>query len=291
MSRIRLSGGMMVFLGAFFWSLCSSIVKFLELDAFLILGVRSIIAAITLAPFIRVKQLKWNGWMLMYLCSYAGLTMAVVVGLTMTSAPIVIGMQYVSLVILFVVNLIKTRVFDIKAFIPVCIIVIGVVLFMLSDTTGANLAGNLVALSSGLFFGGMTVSSRKASGGNPIGLTAVGNLFTFLLVTLIFPVKMAGVADMTGFEWILMILLGAVSVGGGYGFYNLGLQRVAPQKATVIALWEMVMGPLWVAIVIGEYPLLLELIGLVVIMAGIFLDAKLNVPAEHPPERKPKQIS
>ena len=40
------------------------------------------------------------------------------------------------------------------------------------------------------------------------------------------------------------------------------------------------MGPLWVVIFLHEYPGLLEVLGLVVFMAGIFLDAKLNVSAE-----------
>ena len=291
MSRIRLSGGVMVFLGAFLWSLCSPLVKSLSVDAFLILGLRSLLAAITLAAFVRPKQLKWNGWMLMYLFSYLGLTMGVVVGLTMTSPPIVLGMQYASLILLFVVDFVKTRVFKVKAFVPVCVILTGVVLFMLSDTTGANLAGNLVALSCGVFFGGMTISSKKASGGNPLGLTAVANLFVFIVVTLIFPTKMLGVFDLNGREWLMMLIQGVIQVGGGYAFYNLGLQRVSPQKATIIALWEVVMGPLWVVIFLHEYPLLLEVVGLVVIMAGIFLDAKLNVPAEHTSEKKPEQIS
>ncbi len=291
MSRIRLSGGVMVFLGAFLWSLCSPLVKSLSVDAFLILGLRSLLAAVTLAAFVRPKQLKWNGWMLMYLFSYLGLTMGVVVGLTMTSAPIVLGMQYASLILLFVVDFVKTRVFKMKAFIPVCVILTGVVLFMLSDTTGANLAGNLVALSCGLFFGGMTISSKKASGGNPLGLTAVANLFVFIVVTLIFPTKMMGVFDLNGREWLMMLVQGVIQVGGGYAFYNLGLQRVTPQKATIIALWEVVMGPLWVVIFLHEYPVLLEVVGLVVIMAGIFLDTKLNVPEEHVSEKQRKQIS
>ncbi len=281
MSGIRLSGGMMVFLGAFLWSLCSPLVKSLSVDAFLILGLRSLLAAITLAAFVRPKRLRWNGWMLMYLCSYLGLTMCVVVGLTMTSAPIVLGMQYASLILLFAVDLVKTRVFKIKAFIPVCVILTGVALFMLSDTTGANLAGNLVALCCGVFFGGMTISSKKASGGNPLGLTAVANLFVFLVVTLVFPTRMVGVFALNGREWVMMLVQGVIQVGGGYAFYNLGLQRVTPQKATIIALWEVVMGPLWVVIFLHEYPVLLEVIGLVVIMAGIFLDTKLNAPEEH----------
>ena len=113
-----------------------------------------------------------------------------------------------------------------------------------------------------------------------MGLTAIANFFVFLVVTLMFPAKMAGMFVLNGREWLMMLVQGVIQVGGGYAFYNLGLQRVSPQKATVIALWEVVMGPLWVVLFLHEYPGLLEILGLVVIMAGIFLDAKLNVSAE-----------
>lgn len=281
MPKIRLSGGTMVFMGAFCWSLCSPIVKFLTLDSFLILGLRSVIAAVALAAFVRPKQLKWNGWMLMYVCSYAALTMSVILALSMTSAPIVIGMQYTSLVWLFLVNLLRTKKLDKRAFAPVCVILVGVTLFMLSGTGGSNTVGNLIALSEGVSFACMTVSSKRAAGSNPIGLTAVANLFTFLLVLLVFPAKMAGVAEMGVLEWVLMLIQGVVQVGGGYALYNMGLQRVSPQKASIIALWEMLLGPLWVAIFLREYPAVPVLIGFVIIMAGIFLDAKLNAAPGH----------
>ena len=71
------SGKTLVFLGALFWSLNAPIVKFLNLDSLLIVSVRSIIASIALAAFIRPKQLNWNGWMLLYVCSYAALCLAI----------------------------------------------------------------------------------------------------------------------------------------------------------------------------------------------------------------------
>ena len=276
MPKISLSGSTMVFLGAFFWSLCSPIVKFLNMDPMLILGLRSLIAGLTLLPFLRPRQLQRNGWLLMYLFSYAGLTMSVIVGLGLTTAPIVIGMQYTSLIILFAVNFFLTKKFDRRAFAPVCIIMLGVVLFMCSDTDGANLQGNLVALGSGVFFAGMTASARKASGGNALGLTAVASLFTFLLVLAVFPHRMAGAQDMSGFQWGLILFQGVVQVGGGYAFYNMGLEKVTPQKASIVALWEMVMGPLWVALLVREYPSWLELLGLAVIMSGIVVDARTD---------------
>lgn len=77
MTNLKLSGEMMVFLGAAFWSLSAPLVKFLALDPYLICGLRSLIAAVALVAFLRPKKLKWNGWTLLYVCSYAGLCLSV----------------------------------------------------------------------------------------------------------------------------------------------------------------------------------------------------------------------
>ena len=73
-----------------------------------------------------------------------------------------------------------------------------------------------------------------------------------------------------------MLILGVVQVGGGYGCFNLGVQKVSAQRASIIALWEMILGPLWVALFLGEYPSTLVLIGFVFILVGIVLD---NLPS------------
>ena len=70
MSNIRNSGTILVFLGAVFWSLNAPLVKFLTADPLLICGLRSIIAGITLMPFIRWKRLNWTPWMFVYISSY-----------------------------------------------------------------------------------------------------------------------------------------------------------------------------------------------------------------------------
>ena len=119
MGRFRCSGGIMVFLGALFWSLNSPLVKFLTLNALLICGLRSVIAAVALLPTIRPKQLRWNGWMLMYVCSYAGLCVSVILALSLTSAPVAVGMQYTATIWLFLLGLVQKKPFTLRAFFPV----------------------------------------------------------------------------------------------------------------------------------------------------------------------------
>ena len=76
-----------------------------------------------------------------------------------------------------------------------------------------------------------------------------------------------------------LIFAGLVKV---YAFYNLGVQRVNPQKASIIALWEMILGPVWVAIFLKEYPSLSVLAGFLIVLVGMFLDAFAH------PEAKPQ---
>ena len=279
-SSFHLSGGVLVFLGALFWSLNSPLVKFLTLDSMLVCGLRSLIAAVALAAFIRPKQLNWNWWMLLYVCSYAALCMSIIMALKMTSAPIAIGMQYTAIIWLFLVSVIRTKKFPMRAFIPVLVVFIGVVFFMCSGTDATSSTGNLIALSEGVIFALMTVSSKKAAGTNVIGMTAIANIFTGLVVTLLFPASMAQIGQMTGQDWLIMIILGVIQVGGGYCFYNMGVQKVSAQKASVISLWEMILGPIWVALFMKEYPTIPVLIGFVIILIGMLLDSKMSVPTE-----------
>ena len=76
----------------------------------------------------------------------------------------------------------------------------------------------------------------------------------------------------------VLLILGIIQIGAGYGFYNLGIQKISAQKASVIALWEMILGPVWVALFLKEYPTPLVLTGFIIILAGMLLDSKINVP-------------
>ena len=279
MKKITLSGGFLVFLGAAFWSLNSPLVKYLSLDPVLICALRSVIAGIALAATIRPKQLSWNGWTLVYVVSYTGLCMSIILALGATSAPVAIGMQYTATIWLFLVGLLRTHRFRFKSFLPVLVIFIGVVFFMCSGSDAASQKGNLIALTEGVFFALMTISAKKVAGKNPVGLSAVGNLFAGAAIFLFVPGTVGKMSVMTGLDWVIMLVLGVVQNGAGYAFYNYGIQKVSAQKASVIALWEMILGPIWVALFLKEYPQPTVLIGFVIILLGMLMDALLNSEA------------
>lgn len=276
MSKIRFSGSILVFLGAVFWSLNAPLVKFLTADPLLICGLRSLIAGVALLPFLRLKQLNWTPWMLLYVSSYCALCISIILALSKTSAAIAIGMQYTATIWLFLANLIITRRFYKQAFIPVCVIFTGVIFFMCSGGDQNSSSGNLIALLEGIFFACMSVGAKKSAGSNPLGLTALANLFTGIFVFVFFPATGGLVGTLSGQDWMILIILGVVQIGAGYGFYNLGIQHVTAQKASIIALWEMILGPVWVALFLKEYPSAMVLIGFCIILVGMVLDAKLG---------------
>jgi len=274
--NIKISGGMLVFLGALFWSLNSPLIKFLEIDSIMICGLRSVISGIFLLPFLKPKKLVWGPWLIIYCLAYCGLVVGVIFALHETSAAIAVGMQYGSVIWLFLVSTIATRKLDTRRLFPVLLIFAGVVVFMLSGLDGSTMKGNLIALTSSVSFSFMTVGAKKAGAENPLGLTCIANLFTGFFVFNFLSPDFADTLSFTGLEWIIMLILGIIQGGLGYAFYTMGACRVPPQKASVIALWEMILGPLWVMIFLHEYPGLLVWIGFVIIIAGIILDARVD---------------
>lgn len=273
MKTKSISGEWLVFLGAFFWSLNAPLVKFIHMDPLLVCGLRSLIAGIVLFPLIRVKKLKINLWMLLYIVSYICLCMGIILSLSYTSAAIAIGMQYGSIIWIFIGNTILTRKFSTKRFIPVVLIIFGVIFFMFSGLQDGNTFGNLIALTESISFALMTISAQRCSGENPLGLTAIANLITGLFTFLFLPPAFSDLLILSGREWIVMLILGVVQVGLGYGFYNMGVLKTTAQKAAIISLWEMILGPIWVALFLKEYPLPLVLIGFIIIIVGLIANS------------------
>ena len=273
----KISGSFLVLLGAVCWSLNSPFVKYLTLDPILICALRSLIAAMVLLPFLRPKKIHWNGWLALYCVCYLGLCLSVIISLTMTSAAIAVGMQYTASIWLFLLVTLHTKHFSGHLFIPIAVMMAGVLFFMGSGGSGdSNTEGNMIALTEGIFFAGMSIASSRATSENALGLTALGNIFIAILLFTLVPSTRESLSLMTGQDWVILLILGTVQVAGGYGFFNLGIQRISARKASVLALWEMILGPLWVALFLGLYPNPEVLTGFGIILCGIFMDSRLN---------------
>lgn len=272
MKFIDKHGWILVFLGAVCWSLNSPLVKYMTASAMTICCLRALIAGIALLPFLRPSRLKPDRWTAVYLLAFAGVCITVIASLSMTDAAIAVGMQYTALIWLTLTAVLRTRRFRGQPWGPVILILGGLLLFMSSGSAG-SLSGNLIAASEGILFAVMTASGKRAGQENALGLTCIANLFTGALVLLIHPQTASEALSMTPSQWEILLVLGVVQVAMGYGLYNLGLQYVSPQRASILALWEMILGPVWVALFLHEYSSGMVIAGFLLILGGICLNA------------------
>ena len=279
----QFSGGFLVFMAALCWSTNAPLVKYISLDPLLLAGIRALIAGLCFAPFIPWRKLYWNRWLLVYSLSYCALSLILMICLKLTSAAIAVGMQYTSCVWLFLLAILQKKRFPPKTYAAIIIIIAGIVLFMLDGGEESHFFGNLLSIGEGLLFAAITYSANQLRDYNPLAVTAIANLTSAILIFAFLPPSIMDLATVSLQDWPLLLFLGAVQVGGGYTLFNLGSRSIRPQKASIIALWEIILGPIWVALFLHEYPAASVAAGLIVIFTGVLLymtsDSGENQPA------------
>lgn len=278
-------GCLLVLAATLCWSLNAPFVKYLTVPALLICAMRSLLGGLLLLPFlVKGEKIAMNRWTAMYLAGFAGVSALVVASLHLTNSAIAVGMQYTALVWLVVISVIRRRTWKGEPWRQALLVFIGLVLFMASGD-GGTMLGNFLAFLSGIALAMLNVGSSRAGNRNPLGLTCVGCLLLGSILILVIPGSFTQVANFTGTEWFFLLMLGLFPVATGYGTYNLALRHVRPQVGSLLASFEMLIAPLWVALFVGEEADPLVLTGLAFIFAGVVWCAFEGVRKEGARER------
>ena len=266
-------GMALVFIAAVLWSTNPILVKSIELPSILIGAMRALIAGVVLMPFIRLKKIKWSLKLLFMMIAFTVQSTCIVIAIKLTSPSIAVGMQFTAPIWLYLYSRLKGYPFYKRRVIPLAVLSAGVVISMFSKAEGVTMLGNIIALSTGVWFAIVTQLGKELGGDNPVGMTSINNLFMALVLLPLFcRDSIPKLFDMDTVGWITLITLGVVQFGGGYVFYNLGLRYTSAAKAAMISPMEMVLSPVWVAVFMGEIPDIIGIIGFLVIVAGIGLE-------------------
>jgi len=75
-------------------------------------------------------------------------------------------------------------------------------------------------------------------------------------------------------------VMGAVQLGVPYFLFSKGLQSVPLQEASLIALIEPVLNPLWVALIVGEIPSFATIAGGGMILSALGVRYLWPLPGE-----------
>lgn len=158
---------------------------------------------------------------------------------------------------------------------------IGGIAIMFADQTGqVALYGSLAALGSAFGFAVFTVALRWGRTGEMLpsvflsGLFAIGITFVICLtldLTVILAPRDAGIA----------MSMGVFQVGAGLILYTLGSRSLPAAELTLLSLAEVLLGPVWVWLFLGETATLNTMIGgavLLMAIAGNALTGKRRAP-------------
>lgn len=276
MKNKNTAGVLMVLGAALLWSSNAPFVRWISLDAITVAGIRSIIAAMVLLPFLRPKQLRLNRYFFGFLACFVAITFGIIIGLKTTSSAIAVGMQYTSCLWLFLLAKPQRADLHPRRTWPMLLILVGAAVSMLSRAAGVTMLGNLVALSTSFSFAGMTWFAKKLDTDNPIGLAAVANLAMGILALLIARPAPSMLLQLETAEWLVLLYLGVFQIGISYSLYYSGLRFTSAATAAMLCPLEMILGPIWTAIFLQEYPDTVGFIGFLAVTVGVLGEAILS---------------
>jgi drug/metabolite transporter, DME family len=259
-------GRFLVMAAALLWSTGGLFIKLVPLDAFGVVVWRSGITFLFLLAALRLPPARWKRASAPTVVVYALMILTFVSATKMTTAANAIFLQYTGplWVLLAAPFLLKEQFRKIDAFAIVAALG-GMSLFFVGRLEGGALAGNLMGLVSGVFFGATILLLRRDQTRDPIASVLLGNLLAALLSL---PFAWGHLAlNAKGLAAVLF--LGIVQMGVAYILFVRGLSVVPAAEASLLGMLEPLFNPLWAFLGIGERPSSWALLGGAVVLASV----------------------
>ena len=120
---------------------------------------------------------------------------------------------------------------------------------LLDDLSAGQVAGNLVALSSGVAFALSILGLRLLRGEGPAALVW-GNVLAAVIALPLWPTG----PQARPLDLALLAYLGVFQLGLSYLLFTRGLERTPAVEASLLVLLEPVLNPIWTFLLAGERP-------------------------------------
>ena len=260
------------------WSLGGLLIKEVATSwpGFAVAGGRGLIAAGFLLVTNRGLRFHFSRAQLIGAVSYAAVTVTFCVANTLTTAANAILLQYTApvWVALFGAWFLGERATR-ADWLTIAVVLGGMALFFADSLELKHLAGNAIAVVSGVCFAGMAIALRKQKDTSASESIILGNLLAFL-VGLPWIVR-APPLGATG--WTALVVLGVVQLGVSYWLYARAIKHVTALEAVLVPVIEPILNPVWVLLALHERPTPLALAGGAIVLGAVTLRAVVSVRA------------
>lgn len=174
----------------------------------------------------------------------------------------------------------------IATWIAIAVALGGIAIMVADKSGGVALKGSLAALGSAFGFAVFTVALRWGRTGEMLPAVFLSGLFAIIITF--------GICQFSGLSVALSLHdsgvamgMGVFQVGAGLILYTLGSRSLPAAELALLSLAEVLLGPFWVWLFLGETASLNTLIGGVVLLAAISGNALSGKRRNPPPITAP----
>ena len=261
----RKNGIYLLILTSILWSFAGVFIKFISWNGFAIAGIRGLIASLVMLIVIKRPHLPRNGFQFAAILSYVGLVVLMVLSTKLTTAANAILLQYTAPIYSAILGyfLLKEPVSR-HDVIVIVLVLAGLALFLYDGLAGGRMAGNILALLSGVCYGAMNVFMRKCGKLAPADNVFWGNLLAFALM-----LPFMDHPELSRWNIGMILFMGVFQLGLAYVLYVIAIPYVPALEATIITVLEPILNPMWVMLFYGEKPSILTLLGGAIVLLAI----------------------
>ena len=159
---------------------------------------------------------------------------------------------------------------------------LGILVMVWDGVETGSLLGNAFGLLATVGFACFTVLTRARKTQDSTPCVVLGGLFGSLAALLV--VQIEGGPVWVGWSDLLLCLaMGFLQIGLGFVFYIWGARRLSAAEAALLALTEVVFGPLWVWLVFRESPSEAAMLGGLILLGAVAYQAASGLRKRRPP--------
>lgn len=271
-----LVGRLQVCAAAVLWSTSGLLVKSPPLQSLplfdrgpLIACCRAIVAAGCLLPFVSRGRLRLRSALLPMVVSFAAMNVLFITALTQTTAAATIFLQYTATgwAFLFGAMFLQERMTR-PNLLALAFSLVGIGWIVTDHWSSDQFLGTLLALGSGMAYGGVVVSLRFLRDEDPAWLITLNHLVSALVLL---PWALSRGVLPSVDQWLVIFVLGAFQMAVPYVLFARGVATVTAQESALLTLIEALLNPFWVWLFWGEEVSTATWIGGGWILSGLML--------------------
>lgn len=272
-------------LAAALWSSSGLFIKMIPWSAVAISGMRSTIAALMFASWLRPLTFKFSRIQWATAICFTGAQLSFFIGTKIAPAANVVFLNHTAplYVIPLGIWLLGERPKRADG-LAMLVIFAGMLLFFSDGFSSDRVVGNLWGALSGILMAGMVVGMRLQKAANPIESIFLSHLLGSLIGLPFALQETWTLSAMSG-----VAFLGIFQIGLSFMLYSAAIKQVEALEATILTMLEPILNPLLVFWMLREVPGQQALIGAMLVLAGVLSRAGMSSRQETVSAEEPSQ--